>query len=173
VNDIPAPLFYVSEQQINFQVPYEVSGQLSAKIALSVNGTPAHTVTLPVVASAPGVFPSEAGWAVLNQDYSLNSSDNPASAGSAVIVYCTGLGMAAPAVPTGAVAPSSPLSSVPGVTASVADGPAQVYFAGLAPRFVGLEQVNVIIPAGTAAGYQSLVLTAGTDSSQWVMVNVK
>src|SRR5262249_44801836 len=98
VNDIPAPLFYVSEQQINFQVPYEVSGQLSARITLSVSGTPAHTVTLPVVASAPGVFPSEAGWAVLNQDYALNSSDNPAPAGSAVIVYCTGLGAAAPAV---------------------------------------------------------------------------
>jgi uncharacterized protein (TIGR03437 family) len=174
VNDTPAPLFYVSAQQINFQVPYEVSGRPSAGITISVDGTPARTVTLPVIASAPAIFPSQGDWAILNQDYALNNSDNPAPVGSAVIVYCTGLGVAGPQVPTGAVAPASPLSSVPGVTASVGDAPAQVYFAGLAPGFVGLEQVNVIIPAGTAAGYQSLVLTVGGESSQsWVMVNVK
>jgi hypothetical protein len=51
--------------------------------------------------------------AALNQDYSVNSQDNPASA-QAILLFGTGLGAVSPAVPTGAAASGDTLSQVIG-----------------------------------------------------------
>ena len=83
----------------------------------------------------------------------LNSSSNPAKDGALLIAYLTGAGAVSPKVADGMPAPSSPPSTVTStVTATIDSQPAKVSFAGLAPDFVGLWQVDVIVPAGLAQG---------------------
>ena len=65
------------------------------------------------------------------------------------VAYVTGLGAVTPPVPTGAAAPDDVLSYANAtVTATIGGVPADVLFAGLAPKFIGLGQVNVLIPNG-------------------------
>ena len=83
----------------------------------------------------------------------MADSSAPAAAGEVVQVFATGLGATEPAVPSGQAPPSGTLARVTAtVTATVGGQPATVQFAGLAPGFVGLYQVNVQIPAGVTPG---------------------
>jgi uncharacterized protein (TIGR03437 family) len=98
----------------------------------------------------------------------LNTASNPASAGDALEIYCTGLGPVSPSVIAGTPASSTTLSYTQNtVTATVGGKNAQVMFAGLAPGYVGLYQVNVTVPAGIpASSAVPLVLTvAGANSA--------
>jgi adhesin/invasin len=95
-------------------------------------------------------------------DGSLNTSDHQASAGSAIMVYLTGQGAVSPPVPTRQAAPASPLSYVTATATATIDGvSAKVLFAGLAPGFVGLGQVNVAIPGGLSPGQHKVVIDIG------------
>jgi hypothetical protein len=155
INGIEAPLLYVSPQQINAGV------------------SASQTVT--IAAAGPAIFTLYGSQeaAALNQDYSVNSQNNPAAAGQAVLLFGTGLGAVSPAVPTGVAAGSDPLSSVTAkVTATVGGTPATVLFAGLAPGFAGLWQVNVQLPAG-ASGAATVTLSVGGVATSPVTVWVQ
>ncbi len=56
-----------------------------------------NAVTVPVQATAPGIFAADGsgtgGGAILNQDYSLNVRLNPAARGSVIAIYLTGAGV--------------------------------------------------------------------------------
>jgi adhesin/invasin len=80
-------------------------------------------------------------------------------------VYLTGLGAVDNPVATGAAAPVSPFSQVPGVTATIGGRPAQVLFAGLAPGFAGLYQVNLLLPQVVAGDYALQISVPGAASN--------
>jgi len=78
-----------------------------------------------------------------------------------------------PPVADGAAAGSNPPSEVTStVTATIGSAAATVKFAGLAPDFVGLWQVDALVPAGLAAGDYPLVITVGGESSNAANVSV-
>jgi uncharacterized protein (TIGR03437 family) len=131
-------------------------------------------VNVTVVAAAPGLFVQGSHAAAQNSDFSLNSSSNPAKVGGTILAYLTGAGAVTPQPADGAAAGSSPLSEVTSaVTATIGGQTAQVSFAGLAPSFVGLWQVNVVVPSGlTTAGNFPLVVTVGGQSSNSASVSV-
>src|SRR5262249_50523303 len=90
VNGAAAPIFAVDnvrgQQQINFQVPWEVAGQASATVQVINNGVPSNTITVPLLNSQPGVFsyfvaglPLAFG-AILHANYQLADRDHPATA---------------------------------------------------------------------------------------------
>ncbi|HEY3840141.1 MAG TPA: IPT/TIG domain-containing protein [Bryobacteraceae bacterium] len=153
VNNVPAPIYLVSANQINFLVPFAVTGSTANIVVKNATGT-SNTVSLPLAATSPGIYSvdlSGAGYGViLHADYSLVSPSSPASQGETVLVYLTGLGAVKPAVADGVAAPSSPLSNVALTSQQLQvymDGqPAAAQFAGLAPGFPGLYQINVTIP---------------------------
>lgn len=167
VNGRPAPISFVSPTQINFLIPYETS-QSYATIQLTSNGTAANPVTLYTNLSAPGVFtltsndgtyaPGIGPAAVLHADYSLVTAEHPAVEGETLLLYVTGLGAVTPAVSDGLAAPSNPPATVIDdvfidlFDANFVDSVANVTFAGLAPGFAGLYQVNFVVPPGVASG---------------------
>ena len=148
------------QEQINVQVPFESSPPCG--LIVNRNGVLGFVAdTLTYGATAPGVFTAPDGTAAIQHaDYSLVTGSNPSRAGEAILVYAAGLGPVSPQVPSGAAAPSSPLSrtTLP-VTAKIGGLDAVVTFAGLAPGFAGLYQVNVVVPPA-GAGPQDLTLYA-------------
>ena len=173
VNGRAAPLGFVSPTQINVQVPFETL-EAYATVQVSNNGQLSNQVTLYTNASAPGVFtltnnggtfaPGIGPAAVLHADYSLVTPENPARAGETLQLYVTGLGAVTPAVANGVGAPSNPLSQVTDdvfidiLDQNLVNSEASVAFAGLAPGFAGLYQVNFVVPSGIASGVAYLNL---------------
>ena len=173
VNGLPAPIFYASPVQINAQVPFQApAGSATVEVKLGGNVVGSSAVTVQNV--APGLFLASGGQAAaLNQDGSANSPSNPAVAGSVISVFLTGLGPVDHGVATGAAASASPLSHVTGnVSASVGGVSAQVTFAGLAPGFAGLYQVNIRVPS-VAAGSEALEVAVNGAASNSGEISVR
>ncbi|MGH9782564.1 MAG: hypothetical protein ACRD88_00115, partial [Terriglobia bacterium] len=184
IGGIEAPLFFSIEGQINAQVPFELAPNSRPHVVVQTARPSASTaLTLPetvtVAVARPAIFAvNQQGFgqgAILNQDFSPNSASNPAARGSVIQVFATGLGSTQPAVPSGRPAPGSPLAHVTvAVEARIGDRSARVHFAGLAPNFVGLYQVNVEIPAEIQPGSAvPLVLYQGGVPSNTVTVAIQ
>jgi uncharacterized protein (TIGR03437 family) len=182
VGGLDAPLLFVSPGQINAQMPYEAApcgpanaGCAASAIVISSGGVSRAPIYATVVAAAPALFTSETGSTIAqNQDYTLNSPQAPAAAGSVVTVFLTGLGAVSNQPPTGTAASFTELSpAVSKFTATVNGLAAPVYFAGLTPGFVGLGQVNLQIPTSLAPGTHPLVVTTGSFASNTGMISTK
>jgi uncharacterized protein (TIGR03437 family) len=173
VGGFPAPMLYASSGQVNFQIPFEVPPG-TAVFTVFVNGAAVASGPLNVLATAPGVFMMDGGRAaVVNQNGSLNSLGSPASAGSVVSVYATGLGGVSPQVASGAPAPSGSIAYTnASVTVTVGTATGQLQFAGLAPGFAGLYQVNFVVPS-LPAGQYALRISAGDSVSNVATIAVQ
>ena len=195
----PAPLLYVSPNQINAVVPYDTaptpqvevriennSGVCPAPPNPSVNCGSAQTIQLanvspgfPIV--APGVFSADAsggGQAVaFNQDGTVNGPANPAPVGSSVVVYVNGLGAPVVPVPDGTITGSSSLPVPAGLVEVFVGGKkAQLLYAENAPySLAGITQVGFVVPSGILPGNQPVFVSAGhVESSQsgvWIAVS--
>jgi uncharacterized protein (TIGR03437 family) len=155
------PLYYVSENQVNALIPYEVSVNTTLQLIVQRGNTYSVPVQIDMAQAQPAVFSSSGtpGSAGLIQIYPANgrqpysaSPSAPAHAGDTIVVYCTGLGLVNPAVNDGA-APGQQLSNTVGTTQVTVGGQlAHVNFAGLTPGFAGLYQVNAVVPSGAQTG---------------------
>lgn len=168
INNIPAPLLFISSEQVNLQVPWEIaSGTVS--ITATVNGVPGNSIQANVGPYSPGIF------VVVHADGRPVSTDNPATAGEVLVAYATGLGPVTVNVPSGQASPASPpanTSELPTIT--IGGVPAEVVFSGLAPGFVGLYQVNVRTPLSVAAGSRiSLALKIGGQEAPPAFIAIR
>jgi uncharacterized protein (TIGR03437 family) len=160
-----APLFYVSPTQVTFQVPWEfqgVTGSRQTPLSVTLNGQLVASLLLsPLPAVAPGIFEMNAEHqaAALDASSRLIGPANPASAGSVVSIYCTGLGPVNVPQTDGVPAPLDRLIYTDSVPAVMIGGEtAQVLFSGLAPGSAGLYQIDVVVP-NVPAGTQPLTVT--------------
>jgi uncharacterized protein (TIGR03437 family) len=153
---IPAPIVYLGPDQAAVVVPYEVTSAVT-QVQATVNGQTSNSFPVPVAAATPALFSADGSGVgqglIVNQDGSLNTSDNPAAQGSVVVLYATGAGQMNPAVADGSI-PSDALSSpVLQSSAQIDSQTARILYAGSAPGIVsGVLQVNVVVPAGTSSG---------------------
>lgn len=175
---VAAPILYTSASQVNVAIPCVVAGHSSTQVLVNYLGATSAPVTLALSAAAPGIFTADGSGkgqaAVLNQDFTLNGSTNPALRGSAVTFYATGIGPTSPCV-DGATYQSNFPAATQTVVAGVGNVGAQVLYAGQAPFFVsGVAQINITIPSDAPTGVVPLTLVVGgVFSPQGVTIAVK
>jgi uncharacterized protein (TIGR03437 family) len=166
-----APLIYVSPNQVSAIVPFGVSST-GTHVQVGFAGQMSNTIAAPVAAATPGIFTSDGSGsgqaAALNSDYSVNSGDNPAAAGSIMILYATGSGQSNPSGVDGSVVSADNLPvPVQDVSVLVGGQPAAVLYAGGAPYEVeGVLQINIQLPAGVTGTNVPVVLKVGDASSK-------
>jgi uncharacterized protein (TIGR03437 family) len=164
INGTPSSLLYAGGEQINFQVPFGISGAAQANINFaSTQSKLSDSRTLPIVASNPAAFldtampsPALADCTMrdsasvngllplaINSDGAVNNCLNRAAPGSVVTLFLNGVGST-----TAPVVTATPLVTVAAVAAL--------------PGIVsGLWEVGVQIPAGQSAGGIQVSLKAG------------
>ena len=177
------PLLAVVSTQINAMLPFDLVVNTSVPIVVFRNNAISAPQPVGMVSSQPGVFSqSETGAGIgivviVHPDGSQAEAGggNAATAGDAVVIYCTGLGDVTPRAIAGFPVPPSPLSYANDtVTATIGGVNASVFFAGLSPGFTGLYQVNATVPSGIAANPQApLVLSQGGRTSATVTIPVQ
>jgi uncharacterized protein (TIGR03437 family) len=160
------PLYNVFPGQINAQIPLEcpAAGVVTATVTV---GGQTGTQTFTLAPASPGIFTldgSGAGdGAILHADNSLVGAVRPASAGEEVVIYATGLGATNPSFATGTAANRMNTTVLP-VSVTIGGKVATVAYGGLTQGFVGLYQVNAIVPSGLT-GSQPVVITVGASYS--------
>ncbi len=152
---------------------------------LTVNATPSAAVQASIVPSAPGIFtipPSGQGNAILAfvnpatnsvaiaapANASIGYPTAPIPRGTAGFFYVTGLGAMTPPVADGSGAcPASNGLCTPNAMPQVVIGgiPAQVAFAGQAPGYPGVSQVNITVPQNAPTGSSISLVVKSPDGS--------
>jgi uncharacterized protein (TIGR03437 family) len=170
VNNVTAPLIYVNQLQANFQIPFETQPGV-ATVVVTANGLESQAATVNVSAVETGIFQTGTNQAVvLNPDNSVADSASPAKVGSVVVMYVTGLGPLDHPLPTGSPALSNPLSNATVIpTVTIGGANAVVQFAGMSPGFVGLGQINMVVPKLANGTYPVVVAQGGQTSNNPVM----
>ena len=164
----PAPLFYVQDKQINAQVPYIIAGRLETEVTIMIAGVVKGRRRIPVKQSVPGLLTLSGGTGqivAVNEDGNSNSASNPAARGTVVTFYATGDGQLGPDAIDGK--PYGAAKTPYSVSADFGGYSGDVLYAGRAPGFVGLMQINVRIPSQfVPSGAVPIVLTVRGESSQ-------
>ena len=171
IDGTPAGLFSISPSQINLRAPDSLTAPV-ATLQVDNNGSLSNLIEVPVASTAPGVFSvaqNGAGAAlVTHADFSLVTATAPARPGETVIVYAAGLGSVAPV-------PGSGLSVVtdPGLRVLFDGVAGEIAFAGMVPGFVGLYQINVLVPAVASAAPVNLAVVTSNAVSDLAEVTVR
>jgi uncharacterized protein (TIGR03437 family) len=158
VNGVTAPLYYVSPDQVNLQIPYETQPGYAT---LTV-GNPYVNVnyTIKVAAAAPGIF-TENGF--------IFAPFSSAARGVETALYITGEGQVSPSIADGDSPASNPNNNYPKpvlpYSVTVAKMPAKIDFIGVTPGTVGVMQINYVVPANAPLGTQPVVVTIGGVAS--------
>jgi uncharacterized protein (TIGR03437 family) len=141
---IAATILYTSDTQINLRVPPEMASKTTANLTVTVDGIASAGRSVSFSPAWPAVFPH----GVLNQDYRENSAASAARPGEILQVFLTGVPK--DVTVTGQIGSRRELVPL---------------YVGDAPTVPGVQQVNLAVPEGVAAG-DSLVLCANPPGGQ-------
>jgi len=171
---VTAPLLFVSGNQINAIVPFGIAGRQQTKMVVENSGVASSEARLGVVPAAPAIFLTGeiSGYlpvaAALNEDGTVNTSQNRAAPGSIVSVFATGLGSLTP----------QPVDGEPLIgTLPVLQQPVNLFgpgfvdllYAGPAPgQIAGAMQINFRVPVDS--GTPTFLLFAGGWSAPYFTV---
>lgn len=164
----PAFLYYVSPTQINLLVPASLLPG-TFQFWVDRQGTRGPIVTVTLGNAAPAMFEYPAGTAIATHvNGSLVSSEAPATAGEIVTLWATGLGGTNPQLEDGVLpAAAQWLSQLNQFDVQI-DGvpldPGAILYAGVAPGYAGLYQVNVRLPVPLPSNPEIRLALAGTLS---------
>ena len=173
-NNVAAPLLFVSANQINAIVPYDVDGRFSVSVVVTRNGVASQPLVLRMADTAPAIFSlTQTGsgqGAILNQNFSVNGASNPEAKGRVISIYATGEGVTTPPSVTGSftgLIPPFPKPRAVPVSVTIGGQPATITYAGEAPTLVsGVLQVNAIVPTTlVGSGPFTVLLTVGANTS--------
>jgi len=170
-NGVPAGLYFVSQNQINAQLPFDVlsagSGTVNILVTRSTGISAPQSVTL--APSSPGIFTTTGNG--LGQAFAYDNTTGaiaaPAgtvvgsfltvpisvSSGHALIIACTGLGAVTPSIADYVAASDGTVRYTLLQPAVLIGGvPAQFVYSVLSPQFVSEYQIGVIPDPNTPTG---------------------
>jgi uncharacterized protein (TIGR03437 family) len=182
VNGVPAGLFFASPDQINFQVPNSTAATTDNQFARNI---PSGAAFVEVISNGQliraGVFqiaPAVPAFFTLNQSGSgpaaavdaFTGAPGPFNAtragGEPNIISFFGTGLGADATDEDGNVNAS-------VQVKIDGNPVTVQYAGRAPGFAGLNQFNVVLPAGISSGTHSVTVSRNGIESRSVTIAIK
>lgn len=170
INGSDVPLWSVvrsgDQEQISFQVPWELQAGSTAKMQIFSSSASTNLIELPVSRPKPGIFGIDATNALVirGSDFTLVSPQTPLARGEVYTLYATGLGLIT--LPATNGQPFGAAASIRGnAQLRIGSAVAQVLYAGTAPGFVGVYQVNFRPGPSAPAGAQDLVLSVDGNAS--------
>jgi uncharacterized protein (TIGR03437 family) len=166
-----APLLFVTpdnpaaqaSSQINAQVPWNLvppGSSATVTVIVTRDGVTSQPSQVNVAPFSPAIFSSNGrAVAINNSDQTLawptgavaGVTSHPAKIGDAVVIYANGLGAVDSPVDDGQNSLDKLRNTAVKPTVLVGGITAQVLFSGLSPQFVGVNQLNILIP-NTAPG---------------------
>jgi uncharacterized protein (TIGR03437 family) len=174
IDNFPAPLFYVSERQINLLVPgRQALGK--AEIHVVRQGQRGPLLTIDIAAASPALFVNAGYIIATHGDNSLITGEKPARPGDLIVVYAAGLGKTKTMPANGELPPYlSPLNGVLKVTVGgIAVDPAKILYAGLTPMSAGLYQINFYLPVNLGSDPELRLFIGDTGSPSGLKLPVR
>ena len=176
----PAELFFVSSGQVNYQVPPGVAIG-AASVMVAVNGNPVALGTAQIAAVAPGLYTATStGQGVAAAIVVTIHADN--SSGFVYTFQCTASGCTALPVDLGLDTDQVVLelfgTGIRGhtgtVTSRIGTSTLPVAYAGPQGVYVGLDQVNILLPKSLrGAGNVTVQLTVDGQAANTVNLSFK
>lgn len=170
VNDLPVGLFFVSPNQVNYQIPTGIVTGTASVVVTTSNGVVSRG-TINIASVAPSLFTANSDGQGAPAAQVLRVRQNGQQVYEPVAAFDSGAGKFVPATIVRSAgdqlflvlygtglrnAPNADGNSGNGVAESVqvtvGGINASVLYAAAAPGFVGLDQINVQIPDGVVAG---------------------
>ena len=186
INGLAVPLFAVSSQQINIQVPWYLQGQSQVTMTILANGVVSSPLKIALPPYSPALFSTNTqgngqgvvaigNTGIIAAPQGMFPGSRPANRGESVVVYGTGLGSVAAQPSTGSASASSAAATTGTIPRATIGGvAAQVLFSGLAPTLVGVYQMNIVVPADTpVSDAVPIVLSIGGVESNKVTIAVQ
>ncbi len=164
----PASLLYVGPDQVTLLAPSRLAGRRSAHLTLVDFQQRVHDVTLPVAATAPGLFlhGNDPSLAVATDVFGrVITRENPAEPGQVLILYAAGDGARSPSTVDGVPATEPLPQPAAPISLTVADSAVELLYTGAAPGYVGLMQINARLPGDLPGGDLPVTLLAGAQAS--------
>jgi uncharacterized protein (TIGR03437 family) len=144
---LPAPEGSPVTDQINAFVPFQIDRNAGLSVSVERAGLQSAPVEVILADARPGIFVAGEYVVALDQASQLVDGSNRVERGKVVQLFATGLGRVTHEPEPGQPASAAPLSLVQGEVAVLFEGIRAIpLFAGLTPGFVGLYQINVIVP---------------------------
>jgi uncharacterized protein (TIGR03437 family) len=168
---VDAPLLYLQSNQINAVVPWNVVPGEATVVVTDSGGTSAPA-SVKIGEFSPAVFAIGTMAAVQNVDGSLaqpagsitGRTTHPAKIGDVVIIYATGLGPVDTTPAEGGI-PGKTTHSLHKPFVGIGGIGAEIQFSGLSPQFVGVYQLNVVVPNVAPGDTVPVELTLGGITS--------
>jgi uncharacterized protein (TIGR03118 family) len=170
INGKPGFVYYISPKQIDVLTPVDTATG-SVPIVVTDNGLVSASMTATMNAFSPAFFllkdnlsvaALHSSGAIVGATTLYAGASTPASPGETITIFGTGFGPTNPAITNGAIV-AAPQTVVTAPTVTIGGVTATVVYTGLVSA--GVYQLNVIVPAGAAAGNAPIVATVGGVSS--------
>jgi uncharacterized protein (TIGR03437 family) len=174
-NGTPAPVLGASAASVLAIVPYTAALNSTSNVQVEYQNSRSDPFQAPIMPAAPGVFTADGSGQGPALAFSfdsglfilaLNSSLNPAPAGSNLLFYMTGAGLLDPPAVDGRIETTILPQPAQSVSVTIGGQAATVQAASAPGSVSGILLVNVTVPAGVPSGNAQLVVTVGTASSQ-------
>ena len=165
-----APLFYVSPSQVNYQIPAGAASGPAVVYVTSADGR-VSTGAIQIIAAAPALFTFSQdgqGPAVALDGFTFTfppfNATRPDGQPNIIVFFGSGLGVDATDV-DGNVAAD--------VQATIDGNPVVVQYAGRAPGFTGLNQINLVLPVGISSGVHNAQITRNGVASNVATIAIR
>lgn len=177
---VNAPMLFVVGSQVNVQVPWNLvppNATQNVNVVVNVGNVASPPAQVMIGPSSPGIFATAAPdfrAIAQNVDGTLAQpagsiaglTTHPVKVGDALIIYATGLGPVDNPPSDGGIPPAGTLvNTLTKPIVMVGGVSAQVLFSGLQPQFVGVNQVNIVVPNVPAGDKVPLQLQMGGITS--------